>query len=176
MEESAMKERIELIQGDITTMEVDAIVNAANTNLLLGGGLAGAIRTKGGASIQEECAKQAPVPLGGAAVTGAGKLPATAIIHAASMALGGKTTPRALVDATLNSLRAADKHSFKTIAFPAIGSGIGGFPVDQCAHIMLQEIKTYLAGDSKIDKVYLVLFDDETFKVFKKNYDTLFGE
>lgn len=171
-----MKERVELIHGDITTMEVDAIVNAANTNLVLGGGLAGAIRKKGGPGIQEECDKHGPVPLGGAAVTGAGQLPAKAVIHAASMALGGRTTPRALVDATLNSLRAADKQGFKTIAIPAIGAGIGGFPVEQCAHIILQEIKTYLAGNSQIEKIYVVLYDEETFNTFKNTYNKIFSE
>ena len=171
-----MKEKIELVKGDITEMKLDAIVNAANTNLVLGGGLAGIIRTKGGSSIQEECTKHGPVPLGGAAITGAGKLPAKHIIHAASMALGGRTTARTLVDTTLNCLRVAKQNAVKTIAFPAIGTGIGGFPIEQCARIMLQEVSTFLQKNPEMEKVYFVLYNDDAYDIFKRVYDQMFED
>lgn len=173
---STEESKIEFVKGDITEMKVDAIVNAANTDLMLGGGLAGVIRRKGGTSIQEECNKHGPVPLGGAAITGAGNLPARYIIHAASMRLGGKTTAESLRDATRNSLRLAEENNIKTIAFPAIGTGVGKFPMEKCAEIMLQEVRDFLKESKVVQKVYFVLYDYYAYDTFKKVYNRIFGE
>ncbi|HZC45841.1 MAG TPA: macro domain-containing protein, partial [Candidatus Acidoferrum sp.] len=112
--------KIGLRQGDLTDADVDAIVNAANNDLMLGGGVAGAIRVKGGPTIQQECDRVGPIALGEAAITGAGKLRARHVIHAASMRLGESTAEANLRAATRNSLMRADENSLKTIAFPAI--------------------------------------------------------
>src|SRR5271155_801033 len=129
--------KIGLRQGDLTDLDVDAIVNAANNDLMLGGGVAGAIRVKGGPAIQQECDRIGPIALGEAAITGAGRLKARHVIHAASMRLGESTSVANLRAATRNSLRRADENSLKSIAFPAIGPGIGVFPIERCAQVML---------------------------------------
>src|ERR1700733_3530966 len=126
-------EHVEILQGDLTEMDADAIVNAANNDLQLGGGVAGAIRRKGGPRIQEECAEIGTIPVGGAAITSGGNLKARHVIHAASMQLGGQTTPHALRSSTAHSLRIAAQQGLKTIAFPAVGTGIAGFPLRECA-------------------------------------------
>ncbi len=132
-------ERIEIRQGDLTEMDADAIVNAANNDLKLGGGAAGAIRRKGGPAIQAECDAIGTIPLGGAAITSGGKLKARYVIHAASMELGGRTSAASLRSSTAHALRIAAQNGLKTIAFPAVGTGIARFPVRECAGIMLRE-------------------------------------
>jgi O-acetyl-ADP-ribose deacetylase (regulator of RNase III) len=160
-------EQIEILLGDITEVEADAVVNAANNQLQLGGGVAGAIRRKGGPSIQEECDRVGPIPLGEAAVTGAGWLKAKYVIHAASMSLGEPTTAEHLVQSTRNSLRRADEHKLKSIAFPAIGTGIAGFPLDECARLMISAVREHLAsGESSLGKVLFVLFDQAAYDAF----------
>ena len=162
-------QRIEIIQGDITDMDVDAIVNAANTDLKLGSGVAGAIRNKGGPSIQQECDEHGPISLGQAALTGAGNLKAEYVIHAAGMRLGGAVNRESLIAATENSLIKASENRVRTLAFPAIGTGVGGFPADECANIMIDIVLEYLSSDgNSIEKVYFVLFDDHTYKIFKE--------
>jgi O-acetyl-ADP-ribose deacetylase (regulator of RNase III) len=168
-----MKERIIIRQGDITAMTVDAIVNAANNDLQLGGGVAGAIRRAGGPSIQMECDAHGPVPVGGAAVTGAGNLMAKYVVHAASMALGGQTTAQSLRSSTRESLRLAAEKGVRTIAFPAVGTGIAGFPVEQCAEIMFDECVKHLKGKTPIETIYFVLFDKRTYDVFAQIHDRL---
>lgn len=164
-----MKDRIIVKQGDITDMEVDAIVNAANTDLVLGSGVAGAIRRKGGDSIQKECDEIGPIPLGEAAVTGGGSLKPKYVIHAAGMRLGGGVSERSLRDATKNSLLRADEKGIKTIAFPAIGTGIGGFPVEECAKIMIDVVSDHLKNEkTTIESVHFVLFDEKTFNIFNE--------
>src|SRR5690349_17371068 len=116
-----------ITQGDITDADVDAVVNAANNDLQLGGGVAGAIRRKGGPSIQDECNGIGTIPLGEAAITGGGTLKAKYVIHAASMQLGGRTTAEALEASTRNCLVRAEEKKLRSIAFPAIGTGIAGF-------------------------------------------------
>ena len=162
-----LKDKIIIMQGDITDIEVDAIVNAANTRLLLGSGVAGAIRRKGGDSIQNECDKIGSIPLGEAVVTGAGKLKAKFVIHAAGMHLGGGVSEEPLREATKNSLLRADEKGVKTVALPAIGTGVGGFPLNRCAQVMIDIVVEYLENEKTgIEKVYFVLFDMETYKVF----------
>ncbi len=161
--------RIIISMGDITEMEVDAVVNAANTDLILGSGVAGAIRRKGGPSIQSECDKLGPVPLGEAAVTGAGSLKAKYVIHAAGMHLGGGVSRQSLSDATKNSLIRADEKRVKSIAFPAIGTGVGGFPPDECARIMIDIVSGHLESEkTAIEKVFFILFDEHSYGVFEE--------
>src|SRR5271170_443596 len=136
--------KVELRQGDLTDADVDAIVNAANSDLMLGGGVAGAIRVKGGPAIQQECNKIGPIALGEAAITGAGRLRARHVIHAASMRLGESTSETNLRAATRNSLRRANEKGLKSIAFPAIGTGNAGFPIERCAEVMLEEVRAHL--------------------------------
>ena len=163
-----ISEKIVLQQGDLTEMDADAIVNAANNDLKLGGGLAGVIRRKAGDAVQRECDEIGTIPLGGAAMTSAGKLKARHIIHAASMQLGGYTTGHALRASTAHSLRIAAEKGLRTIAFPAIGTGIGGFPLTECAAIMLHEVAEHLKRTSSIEKVYFVLFDKTALSAFEK--------
>jgi O-acetyl-ADP-ribose deacetylase (regulator of RNase III) len=168
-----MQPKIQFLKGDITDMAVDAVVNAANTDLMLGAGVAGAIRRKGGPHIQEECDRLAPVALGGAAVTTGGNLKALYVIHAASMRLGGHTTVNSLRLATRNTLERAEEKTLKSIAFPAIGTGVAGFPVEECAHIMIAEILDHLKTRSSLEKIYIVLYDDTALKAFEDVYTQL---
>jgi O-acetyl-ADP-ribose deacetylase len=165
---SGIASRVILMHGDLTDMDTDAIVNAANNDLQHGGGVAGAIRRKGGAVIQEESNEIGSIPVGGAAITSGGKLKARYVIHAASMQLGGRTTTHALRSSTAHSLRIAAEKGLKTIAFPAVGTGIAGFPTEECAEIMLREVREHLNRGSSLEKVYFVLFDGDTLKTFEK--------
>ena len=161
-------EKIILMQGDLTEMDVDAIVNAANNDLQLGGGVAGAIRRKGGEAIQRECDIIGSVPIGGAAITSGGKLRARFVIHAASMQLGGETTARALRTSTAHCLRIASERGLRSIAFPAVGTGIAGFPLSECAQIMLRDVAEHLKGPTSLERVHFVLFDALALAAFEK--------
>jgi len=161
-------DKIILLQGDLTEIDTDAIVNAANNDLRLGAGVAGAIRRKGGEQIQRECDAIGSVPVGGAAITSGGRLKARHVIHAASMQLGGATTAHALRSSTAHSLRIAAQNNLKTIAFPAVGTGIAGFPMRECAEIMLAETHRHLQGPTSIQKIQFVLFDKQSLEVFEQ--------
>ncbi len=160
--------RVVIQQGDLTEMDVDAVVNAANNDLQLGGGVAGAIRRQGGEAIQRECNQIGTIPIGGAAITTGGHLKARYVLHAASMQLGGQTTARALRTSTAHSLRIAAERGLATIAFPAVGTGIAGFPMRECAEIMLREVADHLKGQTSLKTVYFVLFDKPALEVFQK--------
>lgn len=169
-----VKDKITIKRGDITEMEVDAIVNAANTDLLLGSGVAGAIRKKGGDLVQKECDEIGPIPLGEAAVTGAGNLKARYVIHAAGMHLGAGVGEDSLRATTKNSLLRADEKGIHTIAFPAVGTGVGGFPVDKCARVMIDTVSEHLKNEkTSIEKVYFVLFDEGAFNAFDEYLKTV---
>lgn len=168
--------RIHIQTGDLTTMDVDAIVNAANNDLLLGGGLAGAIRSAGGPDIQEACTRHGPVAVGEAACTTAGNLPARYVIHQASMQLGGRTTPESLERSTQAVLDLAEKHSVRTLAFPATGTGIAGFPMDRCAQIMLHVLEEHLQGQTALEAVYFVLFETSAADVFNRVAEAMDSE
>ncbi len=161
------KKEIRFTQGDLTDMDVDAIVNAANNDLQLGAGVAGAIRRKGGPSIQRECDEIGSIPIGSAAITGGGNLKARHVIHAASMQLGGQTTAESLRSSTRWSLRLAREHGLATVAFPAVGTGIAGFPLRECAEIMLREVLTHLKGQTPVTTVHFVLFDAAALDAFQ---------
>jgi len=166
---------IRLVQGDITEMATDAIVNAANNDLKLGAGVAGAIRRKGGPRIQQECDAIGPIRLGEAAVTSAGNLKARYIIHAASMRLGGTTSEENLRLSTRNSLARAKEKGLRSVAFPAIGTGVAGFPLRRCAEVMLEEAVNHLAGETCVEEVCFVLFDGAAFEAFKTAHEVLKG-
>lgn len=159
---------VELVKGDITDLEVDVIVNAANSSLKMGGGVAGAILRKGGRIIQEECDKIGYCPVGGAVITSAGKLKAKYVIHAVGPRMGEGDEDNKLRNATLNSLELADKYKVESIAFPAISTGIFGYPKDKCADIMLSTIVKYLSEKkTNLKRVILCLYDDETYRIFE---------
>ena len=165
---------IELLQGDITDMATDAIVNAANAQLVLGGGVAGAIRRKGGPSIQQQCDRIGGTHVGGAVITGGGTHKARHVIHAVGPCMGEGDEDAKLRDATLNSLRLADQHGLSTIALPAISTGIFGFPIERCAAIMLRTTIDYLkAGATGLTRVAFVLFDPDSLHVFEAQIKTL---
>jgi len=159
---------LELLEGDITEMETDAIVNAANSRLILGGGVAGAIRKKGGPKIQEECNKIGSTFVGGAVITSGGDLKAKYVIHAVGPRMGEGNEEEKLKNATLNSLKVADENGLKSISFPAISTGIFGFPIDKCAEIMLRTVIDYLEGQSGLEKVVFCLFGNVSYEVFQK--------
>lgn len=173
MEAKINKTILELTQGDITDLDADAIVNAANTALQLGGGVAGAIRRKGGPKIQEECNKIGGTHVGGAVITTGGNLKAKYVIHAVGPRHGEEHEDEKLKDATLNSLILADKNNLKSIAFPAVSTGIFGFPKDRCATIMLSTTVAYLEGPTKLEKVVYCLYDKNTFEIFKRTLQSL---
>jgi len=165
---------IELIQGDITDQQTDAIVNPANSQLLLGGGVAGAIRRKGGPTIQQECNRIGGTPVGTAVITGAGNLKARYVIHAVGPRMGEGDEDTKLRDATVSSLRLADSHSLTSIAFPAISTGIFGYPMDRCASVMLKATVDYLSSaKTGLGKVAFVLFDGAALAIFEKHLQVL---
>lgn len=157
-------------------MDTDAIVNAANNDLILGAGVAGAIRRKGGEEIQRECDAIGSIPLGYAAITSGGKLKARFVIHAASMQLGGRTTAESLRHSIAHALRIAAERGLKTIAIPAVGTGIAGFPLKECAEIMLREAALHLKGETCLETIHFVLFDDEAQGVFDRAWKHIQAE
>lgn len=157
---------LELCDGDITEMSTDAIVNAANARLVLGGGVAGAIRKKGGPSIQAECDEIGGTFVGGAVITTAGNLKARYVIHAVGPRMGEGDEDEKLQSATLNSLKVADENKLKSISLPAISTGIFGFPTERCAKIMLETTIGYLEGPTGLDRVVFCLFGSESYDIF----------
>ena len=159
---------LKIIQADITELSCDAIVNAANNQLLMGGGVAGVIRKKGGQAIEDEALKKGPIEIGAAVATGAGRLKAKYVIHAATMGMDFKTDEHKIRQAGANALKCAEKLNLKSIAFPALGCGVGNFPLVGAAKIMAQEILKHFRNPSTIKEVILCLYDEEAFKIFDK--------
>ena len=160
--------QLELVEGDITDLEVDAIVNPANDQLHLGTGVAGAIRRKGGPSIQEECNRIGGTPVGTAVMTGAGHLKARWVIHAVGPQMGQGDEDKKLAAAVRAALALADRRGVKSMALPAISTGNFGFPIDRAARIMLTEIHRFLQGGTKLDRVVVILHGEEAFGIFKR--------
>ena len=160
--------KIKLIQGDITELNTDVIVNAANAQLIMGGGVAGAIRRKGGSLIQEECNKIGGSFVGGAVITTGGNLKAKRVIHAVGPRMNEGDEDSKLTNAVSNSLKLMDKHGLKRIAFPAISTGIFGYPIENCAKIMISTAKKYLSSETQIEEVVFCLYSKPDFEVFKK--------
>jgi len=159
--------------GDLTNCKVDAIVNAANNDLILGGGLAGAIARAGGPEIQDQCMRHGPIEVGQAAITTAGNLPARYVIHQASMRLGGATTAENLLSSIRAALALAEENSVKTLALPATGTGIAGFDINQCAEIMIGEVLEHISGETKLTDVYFVLMGQKALEAFEEAYQRL---
>jgi O-acetyl-ADP-ribose deacetylase len=157
---------LELVEGDITDLSVDAIVNAANSSLWLGGGVAGAISRRGGPTIQTECNRIGGTFVGGAVITGAGNLPAKHVIHAVGPRWGEGNEAEKLLNAIVNSLKLADKHKLRSIAFPSISTGIFRFPLEPAARIMLGSAAKYLEGATGIERVIFCLYGQHAFDVF----------
>jgi len=161
-----------LVQGDITGRDVDAIVNAANSHLQHGGGVAGAIVKKGGYIIQEESNKIGFTPVGTAVITGAGKLPARFVIHAVGPRMGEGDEDNKLRSAVLSSLLLASEKGLKSISLPAISSGIFGFPKDRCANILVKTALNYIKENPKssLELIEFCVYDDLTTGHFKKEF------
>jgi O-acetyl-ADP-ribose deacetylase (regulator of RNase III) len=162
---------IELYRGDITRLELDALVNAANNYLWMGAGVAGAIKRAGGREIEAEAVSKGPIPVGQAVFTGAGRLKARYIIHAAVMGQDLATNAEKIRQATRNSLLKADELGIKSLAFPALGTGVGGFPIKECAQIMIAEVLKYSAEKTGLKKVVFALFDEQSYMVFRRELD-----
>lgn len=166
MEKDLSEVKIKVIQRDITGIEVDAIVNAANNHLWMGAGVAGAIKRKGGKEIEDEAMKKAPIPVGEAVVTSSGKLKAKYVIHAAVMGQDLMTNEEYIRSATLSSLKRAEELKIESIAFPAFGTGVGGFPTDRCARIMLDVVKDFSKKKKYLKEIIFVLFDKESYDIW----------
>lgn len=158
--------KIEVTKGDITTADTEVIVNAANNEFWMGSGVAGAIKTAGGESIEREAMSNGPVMPGESVLTGAGRLPFKGIIHAAVMGQDLRTRDTYIRQATISSLVLADKHKIKSLAFPAFGTGVGGFPFTACANIMIRAIRAMESRLVNVERTVLCLNDDVVWKVF----------
>lgn len=161
------KDKIRIVKGDISSVKVDAVVNAANNHLWMGAGVAGALKRRGGQEIEDEAVKKGPIPVGDAVETGAGVLPAHYVIHAAVMGQDLRTDEKILRKATRNVLELAESLGVKSVAFPALGTGVGGFPLKRCAQVMLEEV---LKSPGSLEVVY-VLYSEESFSIFKAVYE-----
>jgi len=164
----AVEDRILIVEGDITLLDVEAVVNAANKRLQLGGGVAGAIRARGGPSIQEECDRLAPIDVGEAALTGGGNLRAKYVIHAVGPVNGEGEEEAKLARATLSSLRIAGNRKVASLAFPAISTGVYGFPLEKCSQIMLRVSLDFLKENRHPQKVVFCLYGPAAYGVFRK--------
>ena len=159
---------LELVEGDITDLDVEAIVNPANEKLILGGGVAGVIKRKGGPTVQDECKRIGSTPVGTAVITGAGKMKFKHILHAVGPRMGEGDEDRKLASAVRASLALADRHGLRSLAVPAISTGNFGFPMDRAARITLTEVHRYLQGGTKLQRVVVVLYDEDAYKVFAR--------
>jgi O-acetyl-ADP-ribose deacetylase (regulator of RNase III) len=144
---------VEVLETDITTLEVDAIANAANTMLQHGGGVAGAISRAGGPEVQERSDRRAPIGLGEAVETTAGRMPARWVIHAATMELGGPTSADVIRRATAATLWKAEELNVRSLALVAFGTGVGGFPLAEAAEIEVEEVRSHLASGSRLERI-----------------------
>ena len=158
---------IRLLRADIATLDVDAVVNAANDRLWMGSGVAGALKRAGGEEIEREALAQAPIPIGEAVVTTAGRLPARHVIHAAAMGQDLTTDETKIARATENALRRADELRLRSIAFPALGTGVGGFPLGDCARIMIDAVRRHLERGGTLDEVVFALRSEDALRVFE---------
>jgi O-acetyl-ADP-ribose deacetylase (regulator of RNase III)/ADP-ribose pyrophosphatase YjhB (NUDIX family) len=160
---------IKIMQADITELKVDAIVNAANNKLLMGGGVAGAIKKRGGSSIEEEAVKLGPIKVGEAIYTSAGNLPAKYVIHVATMGMDFQTDEVKIRDSCRSALRVAEELKIKSLAFPALGCGVGDFPHLAAAKIMAQEAFRHLREHrSNLQEIIFCLYDKEAYDIFNK--------
>jgi O-acetyl-ADP-ribose deacetylase (regulator of RNase III) len=157
---------IEVARADITKLAVDAIANAANTELKHGGGVAGAISRAGGSAVQEESDRAAPIGLGEAVETTAGEMPCRWVIHAATMKLGGPTSAEIIREATRSTLRKADQLDARSLALVAFGTGVGGFPLAEAARIEVEEVRHHLDEGSGLERVVFAVFGEDAETAF----------
>jgi O-acetyl-ADP-ribose deacetylase len=166
-----MKTQLRMIRGDITTVDAEAIVNSANNDLLLGGGVSGAIRRVAGPDVQEECHKIGTVPLGTAVVTTGGLLKAQWIIHAAVNPLGLWADAKSVRSAVRAALKRAEEKQVKRLAIPAVGTGAGALPVERCADILIEEVTKHCGTDqTTLEEVMFVLYDEKPFAIFEERF------
>ena len=176
MKEWSSKGRtLKLVEGNIVLLDVEAVVNAANKSLVLGGGVAGAIRNMGGPSIQVECYKIGPIKVGEAALTNAGNLKAKYVIHAAGPVYGEGNKEKKLRSATLSSLEIAEDKKIKDMAFPAVSAGIFGFPIQRCSEIMLETAMKFLQEHEYPQEVIFCLYGQDATSVFENTLEKLTG-
>jgi O-acetyl-ADP-ribose deacetylase (regulator of RNase III) len=157
---------VRLVEGDICDRPVDAIVNAANSHLWMGAGVAGAIRRRGGAGIEREAVAQGPIAVGEAVATGGGSLRARYVIHAAAMGPDLATSAEFIREATRNALRRAEELQLSSIAFPALGTGVGGFPLKTCARLMLDAVAAHVADGTTLATIEFALFGSDAYQAF----------
>jgi O-acetyl-ADP-ribose deacetylase (regulator of RNase III) len=165
--------RIKTVEGNIALLDVEAVVNAANKQLQLGGGVAGAIRVHGGPSIQAECDRLAPIEVGQAVITGGGNLKAKFVIHAVGPVYGEGDEEAKLTRATVSCFQIAQDRKLRSLGIPAISTGIYGFPLRKCSQIMLQATRDFLRENRYPLKVVFCLYGEEAYSVFRKTLDTL---
>jgi O-acetyl-ADP-ribose deacetylase len=156
----------EVVEGDIAALEVDAIANAANNHLWMGSGVAGAIKRAGGEDIEREAVAQGPIDVGDAVATGAGRLPARWVIHGAVMGQDLRTNAELIRRTTGRCLRVADELGATSLALPAFGTGVGGFPLDECARIMVDAVRAY--EPSSLKRVVFAVFGDDAAAAFER--------
>lgn len=166
---------VEVLQGDITGQEVDAVVNAANNHLWMGSGVAGAIKKRGGQQIETEAVSQGPIGIGDAVITTGGSLPAPYVIHAAGMGQDLRADAEKVRKATHSSLKLAEEKQLKSIAFPAIGTGVGGLSIHLCAQVMLNEAINFLTESASLRSVRFVLFDNRATQAFTEELRKIFS-
>jgi O-acetyl-ADP-ribose deacetylase (regulator of RNase III) len=157
--------RLEVVEGDIAALEVDAVANAANDHLWMGAGVAGALKRAGGAEIEREAIAQGPIPVGDAVATGAGRLPAKWVIHGAVMGQDLRTNAELVQRTTRSVLRVADDLGAESVALPAFGTGVGGFPLDECARLMVRAAREH--EPRTLQRVVFAVFGDEARRVFE---------
>lgn len=167
------KSRIKIVEGNIALLEVEAVVNAANKQLKLGGGVAGAIRVHGGPAIQEECDRLAPIEVGEAVITGGGQLKARFVIHAVGPVHGEGDEEAKLSQATSRCLSLAKEKKIRSLAMPAISTGVYGFPLQDCARIMLSVTLSFLRENEEPEGLVFCLYGEEAYSVFKRTLDSL---
>ena len=155
---------LEVIDGDIAELEVDAVANAANDHLWMGAGVAGALKRAGGEEIEREAVAQGPIEIGDAVATGAGRLPARWVVHAAVMGQDLRTSEAAIRSATRRTLEVADSLGAESVALPAFGTGVGGFPLDECARIMVEEARAF--DGTSLRRVVFAVYGDEAEAAF----------
>lgn len=175
MRVSIDRNTIEVVQGDITDQDTEAIINAANNHLWMGGGVAGAIKRRGGDEIEREAVAQGPIDVGSAIITSGGKLKANHVIHAAVMGQDLHTSAEKIKTATVNSLRLAESKQISSLSFPALGTGVGGFSIFHCAKIMITEAIEFLQNTRFLQHIRFVLFDKQIFDVFEEELKLQFS-
>jgi O-acetyl-ADP-ribose deacetylase len=159
---------IEVLDTDITRLDVDAIANAANTQLLHGGGVAGAIARAGGDAVQRESRERAPIGLGDAVETSGGQMPCRWVIHAATMELGRPTSAEVIRRATASTLRKADELGVRSLALVAFGTGVGGFPLEEAARIEVEEVREHLESGGKLERIVFAVRGDAAREAFER--------